>query len=260
MAPSKRDPGPIARPDRGKARPSSAKQIKNGRGRQPAPASAPAFGLDRLVPSIKDPITEAVEATPSDPRIVTTGANDPSEILRRQRLLKANGYDIVADGIWGPRSQKAWTQHTSKGSTAPFKSEKGAATIQVNRNPETPDMIAAARREAEVKAEKVAFEQRVARTAATLERATVLKRNPQAARTMKFREVAEAILDPKAKMGLHTRKGATAFQEWAVANEVPGIAVTGRYDRPTHDVMLREMKREEAEAKMARLRALALRV
>ena len=34
------------------------------------------------------------------------------QALSNQRILKDEGFDIVVDGIWGPKSQEAWDKHT----------------------------------------------------------------------------------------------------------------------------------------------------
>ncbi len=41
-------------------------------------------------------------------RATRPGAVGDKEIVRRQRILKAHGYDIVVDGRWGPLSRRFW--------------------------------------------------------------------------------------------------------------------------------------------------------
>ena len=50
---------------------------------------------------------------PAD-KITTEIAKKPvlnAQARERQRLLKAQGYNIVVDGIWGARSQEAWNAY-----------------------------------------------------------------------------------------------------------------------------------------------------
>lgn len=48
------------------------------------------------------------------PRTVPTPARPDAEVLRRQRLLRAAGYPVVVDGVWGAASVAAWARYTAK--------------------------------------------------------------------------------------------------------------------------------------------------
>lgn len=54
--------------------------------------------------------------TPSKPPVRPDDRAGPrtadNDVLRRQRLLRAAGYDVVVDGVWGSKSQAAWERYS----------------------------------------------------------------------------------------------------------------------------------------------------
>lgn len=77
------------------------------RRRRPLPYG-PQFGVDAdgkpvIRPNPNDPIARARGVRPMG----------SPEILRRQRVLKAKGYQLVVDGRWGPLSQRFWKHYLS---------------------------------------------------------------------------------------------------------------------------------------------------
>ena len=242
-------PGYKVEPPKPPTRKKKRKPVKQGTRRE----RDPKFGLDRLVPEVKDPIKVAVEQ--ARPAAVNRRERQFEETLRRQRLLAQQGLGVVVDGVWGPRSQKAWNDYltrTTAGKIGPIKAEKGPRALPMTlTGPEQQYLV---KQEEEKRAAQRAEKQRKAERAKILSNAKALKLNPSEARAYKFHDLASVLLDPEAKLELHTPQGARVFQEWAVANRIPNVTITGKYDRQTHDAMTAQLKREENKARRLRVR------
>lgn len=182
------------------------------------------------------------------------------------------------DGIWGPRSQRAWQDYSrrqEKGDLrqSPYKKEKGR-TIAVDRETKekkpkgasvavTPDEVRAEQKAKQEVLRRERVMQQVRQREAIFARAEVLRRNPKAAASMTLRQVSEVVLDTEAKMGLTTRPGATAVQTWLRSHGVRGpkgvlVKITGEYNKQTHDALEASFKRAEKAETRARVRGIAL--
>lgn len=122
------------------------------------------------------------------------------EILRRQRLLAGAGFQVVPDGVWGPRSQTAWNRYLRNRSVVTKKSpqdkldltEPGTAPTTTNdKREQNAFRREQARRKAELALKKQIADQR----AAILNRAASLRRDPTLAKDMTLRQIADVLVD-----------------------------------------------------------------
>ncbi|MBA2726539.1 MAG: hypothetical protein H0U53_11155 [Actinobacteria bacterium] len=225
-------------------------------------------GAPRVVGT--DPISQAVEATRPEAKAKQKKAN--AETLRRQKLLVSLDYKIVVDGIWGPRSQKAWNDYKTRRKTGktldfgkgPLKPEKGPKIVVAEveskqqtalaNDPVAPYFLQVA------DAEEVAAKQRKDYRKEVLTRADKLRINPVLAQDMTFHQIASVVTDDEAKLSITTPKGARIFQEWAIANKVKGVRRTGRYDQQTHDALKREWQKADIAEAQKRARMISTRL
>lgn len=231
------------------------------RQRVPNPVTAP-LGSDA--------ITEAVAA--GRPKAQAAVRRQSEEVLRRQRLLRSVGYRLVVDGIWGPRSQKAWQDYNAKRAKnvlafGPLKPETAAGVTKVtvaektqSLNLVTPEEIRAGREARRQEVRKLA-QQRVARERAeVLARGRRIQLNPFSARTLTLRQLVSTVTDRETNLNPATSTaGAFATQDWLRGNGYK-VEMTGAYDRQTHDALERAMKVETKREVAKSARALRNRV
>ncbi len=240
----------------------------------------PKKGPPRVVttPGPKPTVESAVESQRPEVKVTVNKAR--RETLRRQRLLVALDYKVVVDGIWGPRSQKAWndyTQRQKKGQTlrfgaGPLKKERAKKPLAVARkdgdaqpvidesDPIIPYFAKVDRAEVEAERQRKQARQEILDRAELL-RKTVGTGADKAYRKLTLHQVASVLLDSEAKLAIHTNVGAKVFQEWARANNVaPNLEVTGRYDKQTHDSLVRLLNAQEVRDTKARARAISTRL
>lgn len=180
-------------------------------------------------------------------------SHQSSEALRRQRLLRAAGFKVVADGVWGPRSQAAWNMYLQKRSAnpsafGPLKPEKGGKLSVANVTQSTTGlnaaMIARERKLAAEAARKAFALQVIKEREETLTRANLLRKDPRKAREMTLRQIASVVLDDEVGFGVRSDAGARAFQEWGNAHGYR-MPISGKYDTQTHDVLKRAWRDSE---------------
>src|SRR4051812_19482713 len=102
--------------------------------RAPRPTRPDDRAGPRTTPPPKHPASVGAAQVAAE---VARHAPDP-EILRRQRLLRAHGYPVVVDGIWGPASQRAWHQYLTGHGASTVGRAVSAAAPHAPRAPRPP--------------------------------------------------------------------------------------------------------------------------
>lgn len=206
--------------------------------------------------------------------------------LSRQRLLKAAGYNVVVDGIWGPKSQKAWDDYKQhpRGPFIPaqqVQAQESAAVRQETRRVEAIQAQAAkakalAQERARVKAiqvQKAKVKKETERQVklstavevakqrrAVIHQGQLLLANPTAARAMTLRQVSAVIDDPTFKYDpVKNEAHAKIVQNWLVGHgRLAATQITGKYDVATHDALesaWKESIRQERATKVQSITA-----
>ena len=259
-------------------RPQGRTPVTSGRGRvpgrgvytpKPKKKTVPQLNIDPAIsgglldpktgkPVVRDPIADA-----QNPKVQNQKFRERQEAIRRQNILKLNGYKIVVDGVWGPRSQEQWNRYMTKdggGSVVnkPLVKKRNALNLQLadpkeqSPNQKSARMIKAENQQKILEARREAFKRDVQERTRIMSRAASLKTNPSLARNMKYHEISMVLNDRETNMDVTTNVGSRVFQEWAVGHG-ERIKVTGKWDTQTHDALVRIVKKKAAEQKAAHL-------
>lgn len=200
-------------------------------------------------------------------------AHRRQEVLRRQRLLAAHGYKIVPDGIWGPRSQRAWNQYLrspSYRSVVTIKNPNdrrglGAATdtqffsTSPNEQP-TKEEIAAQKRLEKRKREQQRKREMAQQRAAILDRAAQLQKNPRLAAKLSLRELTEVIVDKEAKFDPTKNRAAAKAIQWHLAERGYNVQLTGVFDEGTYRALKRAFADEARRERQGQIRLIRERL
>lgn len=229
---------------------------------------------------LKDPATGKNLVAPTSLKPKTPAQMGPGhgQTLQRQRILKLAGFAIVVDGIWGPRTQKAWRdyQRGVQPSKVPtisaqaqvarevkagnadkaraFAKENGKAIPESAQTPEEKRALAKRARED-------ALKERVADTKKLIDRSWEIRNDPTLARDMEWHRLSRmvatresALYDYKDGKG----SGIRAVQEWLDEHGY-NVPLDGNYDKRTFNAIRKadadaEKKRDRlAVAKVKRL-------
>lgn len=216
-----------------------------------------------------DGFLEAIGApkiTPGpSPTVTTAGPIDqalrqppkpPAWALRRQRLLRAAGYPVVVDGIWGPVSQRYWQRYARSG-RAPF---LPAAEVEQQENTAGREILAEARREAAAairgegpsltpaQARAAAQRRELEQTQARLRQIGGFRTDPSGIGRLKLEDLAALVNEPDAKFDVRRARDARIVQTW-LSERGTAVTVDGVYGKETHDALVAALRSEEQAAR-----------
>ena len=234
-----------------------------------APPTADVFGL-------KDPKTgkvivggtkSTVEGVIAEHK--TAPAN---EALRRQQILRAAGFRVALDGVWGPRTQQAWNQYMTKKGGGSVVLRPGVRAKNMQNLPSakagtsdspnmiTPEMIRARNAEEKRKRDDANRRAMVHDREIILVRDKALSQNPALARDLTLHQLSMVLGDKETKLRVYDDgPGTLAFQNWANAHG-SRIPITGKYDTRTSSLVHRLEAKARKKAEQGRLWEIRRRV
>lgn len=231
--------------------------------RKAQPAAQPDFSgfVDDPSGGLRGPKGQTINKNPLKPK----AAPNPG-IVSRQRTLRAAGFQIAVDGVWGAQSQTAWKTYTTRGAPyrqpneAPAAKPGGAvATARAIKqktpaDPHDADLAAAQKIIDKVKADKAAKQLAVKRIADELHTseklATRVTKDLSQASSMSIRDLARVTLDERLpNTYVTTPLGTKIWQTFLKSEGFTKVKVNGDWDRETHDAFVIARRRAEAAEK-----------